>query len=105
VSSTDRSGDDQADGNELQRRDVLAEGEHADDRGAARTEPGPDRVRGTDVQLTECRGEQHEADQRACGEPDAWPQSRQPVALLEQHRKTPQPAACRGRGLPRGAVR
>jgi membrane-associated protein len=46
----DDPGQDQADGNQLQRGDRVAEEDHADQGGASGADAGPDRVRGTDLE-------------------------------------------------------
>jgi membrane protein DedA with SNARE-associated domain len=85
---TDDPGEHQGDGDELHRRDGVAERDHAHGRRPGGADPRPDRVGGPDLQVTQRRHEQPEADQRADREPGRRPRPGQPVAQLQEHRES-----------------
>jgi membrane protein DedA with SNARE-associated domain len=79
----DHAGQDQGDRDELHGRDRVAQEDHADRRRPRRADPGPYRVGGTDVQVTQRHVEQAEAGQCGHGEAHRGPQDPQPVAQLQ----------------------
>ena len=60
----DHAGQDQGDRDELQRRDRVAEEDHAERRRPRGADPGPYRVGGTDLKVAQRHGQQPEAGQR-----------------------------------------
>ena len=83
----DHPGQDQRDRDELADRDRVAEEDDADRGRAGGTDPGPDRVGGSDREVAQRDGQQPEADQRAEREPHHRPRDPQAVAQLQAHRE------------------
>jgi membrane-associated protein len=70
---SDDPGQDQADRDQLQGGHRVAEKDHPGYRRPGGADPGPDRVRGSDLELTQSDSQQGEAQQRARGEADCRP--------------------------------
>jgi membrane-associated protein len=70
---SDDPGQDQADRDQLHGGHRVAEEDHAGYRRTGGPDPGPDRVRGSDLELAQRDGQQGEAQQRARGEADCRP--------------------------------
>jgi membrane-associated protein len=79
----DDAGQDQADRDELESGHRVTEKGHAHDRGPHGTDPRPQRVGGSHLEVAQRDGQQPEAQQRADGEGDGRPRPGQPVAHLE----------------------
>ena len=70
---SDDPGQNQADRHQLQGGHRIAEEDHPDDRRPGGPDPGPDCVRGSDLELAQCDSQQGEAQHRARGEADCRP--------------------------------
>jgi len=70
---SDDPGQDQADRDQLQGGYRVAEEDHPGYRRPGGPDPGPDRVRSSDLELAQCDSQQGEAQQRARGEADCRP--------------------------------
>jgi membrane protein DedA with SNARE-associated domain len=70
---SDDSGQNQADRDQLQGGHCVAEKDHPGYRGPGGADPGPDRVRGSDLELAQSESQQGEAQQRARSEADCRP--------------------------------
>jgi membrane-associated protein len=69
----DDPGENQAHRHQLQGGHRVTEEDHAHRGGADGADPGPDRVRGSDLEPAQRHGQQREAQQRAYSEDDGWP--------------------------------